>query len=260
MNNISSLLDVDYISTKKHFWKNMGYTLMLAGLLNVSNFANAQTNTSTIGNKDNIEVVDGKMNKGLNLPKVYKDKINDMLINHPAFMDNGYNDTRMFTIDFVLKEMESDRWISKDNQLLFIRESIYQEVVKKELYDGEDGDEKRLQEFENALDYIDACWLRYRRAFMAYMDKLSKETAQHNAEMLQRKTELRQDNIRWTNKWLDQLLDFYRLYNNNPSSVRPEELMQTKDYSKRVIQNCKKYNIDYKAKLPKEVRDFYGIE
>lgn len=80
-----------------------------------------------------------------------------MLAHNPVFIDDGYSDTKMFTIEFVLKEMESDRGISKENQLLFIWHSIYQQITKKDLYDREDGDEKRLQEFEDAIDSIDMC-------------------------------------------------------------------------------------------------------
>ena len=36
-----------------------------------------------------------------------------------------------------------------------------------------------------------------------------------------------------------------------------KEIEETKEYAKHVIQNCKKYNIDYKKKLTPEMLKFY---
>jgi hypothetical protein len=56
------------------------------------------------------------------------------------------------------------------------------------------------------------------------------------------------------------MIRFYNLYTGNPGSVRPEELKQAKEHSKWIIESCKEYNINYKAKLSKGILKFYGIE
>lgn len=62
---------------------------------------------------------------------------------------------------------------------------------------------------------------------------------------------------------------FYNNYKKNPSNVRPGEIKQAKELTTSVFENCKKYNIDYKAELRKELGDdkkvaellkFYGVE
>ena len=59
---------------------------------------------------------------------------------------------------------------------------------------------------------------------------------------------------------LNQLIDFYNLYKRDPSTVRQEEIDRSKKNAKKTIESCKMYNIDYKAKLSKEILKFYGIE
>ena len=65
------------------------------------------------------------------------------------------------------------------------------------------------------------------------------------------------------------LTEFHRLYKRNPSTVMPNEISQMKNSAKHIIENCKEYNIDYKAVLRKELGDdkkveellkFYGVE
>ena len=66
--------------------------------------------------------------------------------------------------------------------------------------------------------------------------------------------------IQLTQIGIDKLIEFYNLYKNDPSSVKPEFINQSIQNSKKIIQNCKQYNIDYKSKLSPEIRKFYGIE
>ena len=73
------------------------------------------------------------------------------------------NDTNSgsFTTNTVLQEMKKDWDISKDNQLLFIWSSICEVLIGELTYDGNDGDSKRLKEFEVAFDYYDSFEEKY---------------------------------------------------------------------------------------------------
>ena len=68
---------------------------------------------------------------------------------------NGTN-SESFTTNTVLQEMKKDWGISKDNQLLFVWNGICQVLIGEWTYDGNDGDSKRLKEFEVAFDYYDS--------------------------------------------------------------------------------------------------------
>ena len=165
-----------------------------------------------------------------------------------------------FTEDFIVNQMKSNWWINKQNQLLFVWDAVYEQVTKKNFYDGEDWDSNRLSEFENTMDSVEACWKKYKEQFTSYMKWRSDEAHRQSAEYRQQSAEYRQQSAEATKRWLDELIRFYKLYKENPSIVKNEEINQAKEHSKRIIQNCKKYNIDYKSKLSREVRDFYGIE
>ena len=173
--------------------------------------------------------------------------------------------TKAFTINFVEKEMESDRWISKENQLLFIRHAIYKQVTDNDLYDGQDWNQKLAEDFSNkAVNIrIRACGQKYRNWALAYMNQRSADAQQRSADAQQRSAEA-------TNIWLKQITEYYDLCKSNPTAINNEELEETKKYAKHVIQNCKKYWINYRAILLKEVwwdtkkvdeiLKFYGVE
>jgi len=59
------------------------------------------------------------------------------------------NDAKNYTEDFISKEMAADWKISKENQLLFIRHSIYKQVTDQDLYDGKDGNQQIAEDFNN---------------------------------------------------------------------------------------------------------------
>ncbi len=180
--------------------------------------------------------------------------------------------TKAFTINFVEKEMEADRWISKENQLLFIRHAIYKQVTDNDLYDGQDGNQKIAEDFNNrgVNIRIRACWQKYRNWALAYMNQRSAEARQQSAEARQQsaeaiKTIMQQDSIRVK----ERMTEFYDLYIQNPNNIKQDDLNFMKKSTKEFIADCKKRDIDYRAILLKEVWDkrkvedilkFYGIE
>ena len=162
-----------------------------------------------------------------------------------------------FTADFVVKQMQSDRWISRQSQLLFIRTHIYNEITGTYLYDWSDGDENRLDEYGNAVDYAEKCWKDFRSWYIAYTKQQSAEYDRQSAEARQQSAEARQQSINALNEALEWVIDFYKSYKKSPD---PKRLKSFKPKVKELISRCKDLNIDYRAKLSPEMLKFYGIE
>jgi len=266
-------------------WRKLWYALVLAGLLDINTPTYAQTNTPI---KDATEQVQPQIDKAwIQIPSIYQGKLDEFLKSNNVMKDN---DAKNFTEDFISKEIESDRWISKENQLLFIRHSIYKQITNQDLYDGKDNDSKISEDFNNKLVNIRirACWQKYKNWITSYMNELSTEAdkksaeyrqqsaeyrqqsaeyRQQSAEYRQQSTEYRQQSAEYRqqsaealNSSLENLVRFYNRYKKDPSSIKDEEVKQRKEQGKDVIQRCKEVKIDYKAKLSNEMLKFYGIE
>lgn len=232
--------------------------------------ANAQNSASTKWNS-------------LKLPKVYQTKLDDFLANNNVMKDEG---TNAFTKDFVSKEMETDWSISKENQLLFIWHAIYKQVTDKDLYDGQDGDQKIAEDFNNrgVNIRIRACGQKYRNGALAYMNQRSAEARQQSADYDRRTAEARQQSaearqqsaeavkniMKQDSIWIkERMVEFYDIYIQKPSIIKQDDLNFMKSSTKDFIADCKKRGINYRAILQKEVGDakkvdailkFYGVE
>ena len=225
-------------------------------------WVNAQNLSSSISN--------------IKLPTVYQNKLDDFLANNNVMKDEW---TKEFTINFIEKEMEVDWWISKENQLLFIRHAIYKQLTDNDLYDGQDGNQQIAEDFNNkAVNIrIRVCWQKYRNWALAYMNQRSAEARQQSADYDRRiaearqqsaeaiKTIMQQDSI-WIKK---SMIEFYEIYITKPNMVKKEDINFARESTKTIIGDCKKYWIDYRAILLKEVWDkrkvedilkFYGVE
>lgn len=182
---------------------------------------------------------------GVRLPDGYEAKVKEFVAKSKVLEGKS---AEAFTEQWIAGQMKTSWGIDKGNQLLFVWDAVYEQITKKNFYDGEDGNKKRLDEFEKVMDNVEACGKKFKEDYMAYM---------------------KQNIINTTHVGLLQCNRFYQLYKKNPSTVMPNEITEMKDFSKRMIQNCKKYNIDYKAELRKELGDdkkvaellkFYGVE
>jgi len=268
MKNINQM-DVTVQKDRKFLYK-FGYPVLLFSLLNFNNLAQAHSYTSVdktmakteIFSWDFLSQLDSKL--WVKLPQWYDSKVRNMLETN-VVLKNEYN--RKFTQDFIISEMQKNRWISKQNQLLFIWSAIYLGMENKELYDGEDGDEKRLNEFEIAVDFVENCGNNYMKGLNAYIQQNIKESQQY-IEQSQQHIEQSQQHIQESigrimsldSAWLKSLNNIYDLYKKDPSSVTAWELEQARKSAAHIISDCKKYGIDYKKLLSLEVRRFYGIE
>ena len=219
------------------------------------------------------------------LPKWYVDKIRSFMVNNKTL---GKDIAAKFTEDFIIKEMKSNWWISKENQLLFVYCAIWYNY-NEDFYKWDDWDDNRMSEFENTIDIIEDCQSRYREEFMSYMQQRSAEAQQRSAEAQQRSAEaqqrsaeaqqrsaeaqqrsaeaqqrsaeaakeiMKQDSTRVK----ERMVEFYDIYVEKPSTIKQDDLNFMKESTKGFISSCKKYWIDYKAILLKEVWDKRRVE
>ena len=177
-----------------------------------------------------------------------------------------------YTEEFIINEMKQDWWIGKQNQLLFMWSTIYEGILNSEgntntvLYDWlDDENESRSNEYWKALNEINASYERYKQWYKPYMDTLSAEYKRQSdeyekqsAEYKRQSAEYKRQSAEALNSSLENIAWFYNRYKKDPNSIPDEELNQWKEKWKQVIQGCKEDDIDYKAKLSKEMLEFYG--
>ena len=197
---------------------------------------------------------------GVELPSEYQGKVKEFVRTDKVMVKES---AAAFTDQYIQEQMKANWGIDRQNQLLFIWDAIYEQVTKKNFYDGEDGNKQRLADFEEAMDNIEVCGKKYKQDFIAYMEQRSAEARQQSAEARQQSAEA-------TKSGLQDLIRFYNYYKENPSLVKDKDFKFFKENAEKwIIPNCKKYNIDYKAILRKELGDeqkvkdllkFYGIE
>ena len=191
---------------------------------------------------------------GMKLPSIYQDKLDDFLVNNNVMKNSN---AKNFTINFVEKEMEADWKISKENQLLFIWHTIYKELTNQDLYDGKDDVQQIAEDFGNksVITKIRICRQKYSNGYTAYMNQSIAEAQQRSAEAKQVSAEAIKEMMRLDSIGIKQMVEFYDIYTTRPSIVKQEDLDFMKEFIIEVVNQCKKYGIDYRAILFKETGD-----
>ena len=252
-------------------WRGLSFALLLAALWLVGIPVGAKSITTVSPQPNVVAAADTSMvaytekKTCAKIPSAYKNKIDSVLKeNLPVIELNGTN-SWSFTTDFVLKEMESDWGISKDNQLMFIWDNICKQLTGRYACDNKDSN--TLNDFRIAVKNVRSCGQRYKEGIMPFIEKKSAEFKQRSAEAerrsaeaKRRSAEARSEIIKTTINRLNNLVEFFGLYKKDPSSVKQDELKFMQRSAKEIIQDCKEYNIDYKSKLSSEVRKFFGVE
>ena len=183
---------------------------------------------------------------GVQLPSQYQTTVKNFVKNSKILSDK---DAQTFTEQFIKDQMKTGWGISKQNQLLFVWDAVYGQIIKdKQLYTGEDGNQVRLNEFEKVMEKSEACGKRYNDGFKAYMRQLSAEADKRSAEA-------DQVGVVCVYSTLYGLIQFYTKRNFATES----EIKQSKDIFNRSIKNFQYYKIDYQSLLPTEVQRFYGL-
>ena len=252
-------------------WKFSKFAPILAGALFLINpsWANAQDVSNHTRSKAEVSTstILDNLNKKLwiSLPDEYNDKVLDFVLNDTIMHTRS---ATAYTEDFIINEMKKDRWISKQNQLLFIRSTIYAWISQRTLYDRlDDENENRSDEYEKALKQINSSYEEYKKWFKTYMetwiaeaDRTSAKARQQSAEARQQSAEARQQSAEALNSSLKNLARFYNRYKKDPSTIKDEEIKQRKEKWRQIVQWCKELWIDYKSKLSPEILKFYGVE
>ena len=228
-------------------------TILLLLALCLTMGANAQTN------EDVVDRVSRAV--GVRLPDGYEAKVKEFVDTNKVLKDE---DAANFTEQFIAEEMGKDWKIDKQSQLLFLWHCIYSEITGASLYNGEGGN-TRIKEDFNAPGTslrIRADKYKYQKNLIAEMKRISAEARQQSAEAI--KGIKKADSL-----GLKECVKYYNLCINHPQTNDKTEIEAVKKAVKGVIENCKKYNIDYKAILRKELGDdkkveellkFYGVD
>lgn len=247
--------------------------LIFLSLLGTPAKIQASTQTTNRQLKNTIELNEtndllDKMNQKfwINIPSPYNEILKNFISNSATL----HNKTAIeFTENFISDQMSQNRWISKENQYLFIRCTIYTTLTNWELYDWTDWDEQRYNEYENAFESFLSCEENYKTELKNIMNielKKSRDDLQKSRDDLQK---AKNNLLRTDTEWLMELIRFYNIYQKDPSLVNQEELEQVSKASKDLIKFCKRDWIDYKSVLIKEVWDrkkvdemlkFYWVE
>ena len=270
MNDINTTNQSENLN-KSNKWNKLPYTLLLVTLLSLNNPSEAKDLNTYNSNLQNVEVVSDsgivanvERRTWVVLPRWYTTRVRDFVSSNDLMKRSS---AANFTEDFIINQMKSNWWISKQNQLLFIWDAVYEQITKKNFYDWEDWDSNRLSEFENAMDSVEACWKKYKEQFTSYMkwksaeaDRRSAEADRRSTEADRRSAEADRRSAEALNSSIENLVRFYNRYKRDSNTINTEEVVQWKKKGKEVAQRCKDAKIDYKAKLSKEILKFYGIE
>ena len=207
---------------------------------------------------DMIENLNKKL--GVRLPAEYESTIKGFL------SDKVYNSkfSTDFIEQFIVGQMKQDWKIDKQNQLLFMWSSIYEQFTKKELFDIHDLNEKQLKDFEDCLETLVSAGEQFNQEFIVSANKFMEESKQRTEESKQRTEESKQrtedsklKTIEYIKKSLNLIKEFYYSYQQLPDE---DDLNVYKTNLKELIPRCKEYNIDYKTILTPEILKFYGVE
>ena len=197
-----------------------------------------------------------RLNKALNLklPDNYDAEARKFIEENQKFFKD--KDVIDYTEKFIVEQMKEDLGINKQDQYLFLLDGCFKKCTGDFIYYGNDGNDKRLDDFLMVKGKMKQCREKYGEGLKAYLDQLSAEARQQSAEAL---TEI-----------VNKLIWFYRFYHRDPPPVVYEdEIKRFKDHAKNADKRCKELGIDYKAILRKELGDeqkvkdllkFYEIE
>ncbi len=148
--------------------------------------------THTLAQETIINRLEKKLD--VKLPNDYETKVKEFLDTCFWNVESKDNNTvrdikrRMqnFTEQLIVEQMKNDWGIDRQNQLLFIWDVIIEQTSGKDIYDGEDGDNKKLQDFEKTIDNIDACGEKYKNGIIPLIKERSADAQRRSADAQRR--------------------------------------------------------------------------
>ena len=234
---------------------------------------------NTIELKDTTNLLDKISQKlWIILPSQYNENLKNFISNNITLTNEA---AAKFTEDFIYEQMSQNRWISKENQYLFIWSTIYTTLTNLELYDWSDWNQERYNEYEIAFDYLLNCEETYKTNLKKIMEheleksendlQQSRDDLQKSRDDLQQsRDDLQQsrDDLQNTKNnvmqsdtlLLNEIINFYKLYKNNINVFNEWELMEIKRIAKETIEACQKDKIDYKNYFIQKLWDYGKVE
>ena len=186
MNNVNALNKINSNHQKSTRFSKLPYVLALCTMLNIANPTGMKADSIVKNNVPNIEIISDsdiitniERKTGTILPKSYNQKLKTFISTNKIMQDEW---SARYITDFIVKQMQNDRWISKQSQLLFIWTHIYNEITGSYLYDWSDGDEDRLNEYGNVMERAEKCWEDFKSWYIAYTKQRSADAQQRSAE------------------------------------------------------------------------------
>ena len=246
-------------------WKIISFVLMLTITLGFCQVyaQNTSSNNKATDLYSNVQISNEMKYK---MPSEYLNKLNDFLKNEFISLGKGDNNTWKYTLDFALKEMESDLSIRKEYRWLFVWNATYYKHTGDYLIDIYDYDSDIMKEFNKFFNEFEACSERYEKGYLSLLKIIGAE-AQKRIENANRKSaESQRQSAELTVKikeGLNQTLNTYKdiyLAANQKLNDDDERLRKLKKNLPEVILLCEKYEVDYKKTLTPEMLKFYGIE
>ena len=202
---------------------------------------------------------------GVRLPDGYEAKVKEFAAKSELLKRKSAED---FTERWITGQMKTSWGIDRGNQLLFVWDAIYEQITKKNFYDGEDGNKARLDEFEKVMDNVEACGKKYKEDFTAHMkqrsaeaERRSAEYKQQSAEAERRSAEYKQQSAEAITSSLGNLVWFYkRVQDKAREPIPPNEIQEWKNVARKVFSRCNDINLNYKAVLRKELGNDKKVE
>ena len=260
-NSANSLQRTPQEKTTQNKLKNLSKlwaVTLTAMLLNITTPSYSKTNyykhddidqnTEQIQDPNLVDIIQQKT--WYNVPKEYEWKVKEF-VNRSNALNNKFG--KQFFIDFFINQLKKDWWISKENQSLFIYYVVFTNLFDEEIYNWEDWDEQRLDEFEKAIDFIEQCWLDFQDWYREYMNNISKQATQRTTDAI---NEIRNTTL----NWLKDLAEFYSIWERDPNIIKDSEIQKSKEYAKYIISNCSEYSIDYKEFRLKQLWSMKRVE
>ena len=155
-------------------WKIISFVLMLTITLGFCQVyaQNTSSNNKATDLYSNVQISNEMKYK---MPSEYLNKLNDFLKNEFISLGKGDNNTWKYTLDFALKEMESDLSIRKEYRWLFVWNAIYYKHTGDYLIDIYDYDSDIMKEFNKFFNEFEACSERYEKGYLSLLKIIGAE-------------------------------------------------------------------------------------
>ena len=233
--------------------KNKSFLLIAAVLA----FLFTLTPTKILAQESIIDRLDKSL--GVKLPAEYEAKVREFTKTNKIMKDEGSNH---FIEQFIGEQMETDWGIDRPNQLLFVWHSIYKQITKNDLYDTNDKNQQRLNDFNGKKDRINNCGSEFKNVFKEYInirksaaDQQIAAADQQIAAADQQIAETNQEADKALKEGLGMIVDNYHKFKTNPSDLMLENLKSFKLDLEKLIRLSKRFNFDYKAFLREKIGD-----